>query len=179
MKHWKTESESARTFNQNVLFPHFAINSCVRKLILTERKRDEERGCNGWGWRSTWSLIPKDTLKKYFLILIIVHCCQSLTLDIERKSKDWERAWNEESALWAAAVCGPWVRGKETAEEVRIGRAWLVLVLAQDHPHHILSSPSSIGSSCTSWHHGKYSYSIIVSFSTLGLVHHPFSKIEW
>ena len=52
---------------------------------MTERKRVEERGCNGWGWRFTGSLIPKDTLKKYFLILIIVNCCQSLTLEIERK----------------------------------------------------------------------------------------------
>ena len=177
MKHWKTESESARTFNQIVLFPHFAINSCVRKLILTERKRDEERGCNGWGWRSTGSLIPKDTLK------ILSHIDNSSLLPIfdtrdrAKENKDWERAWNEESALWAAAVCGPWVRGKETAEEVRIGRAWLVL--AQDHPHHILSSSSFIGPSCTSWHHGKYSYSIIVSFSTLGLGRHRFSKIEW
>ena len=99
------------------------------------------------------------------------------TRDRAKENKDWERAWNEESSLWAAAVCGPWVRGKETAEEVRIGRAWLVL--AQDHPHHILSSSSFIGSSCTSWHQGKYSYSIIVSFSTLGLVHHRFFKIEW
>ena len=29
-------------------FHHFALNSCVRKLISTEREKDGERVCNGW-----------------------------------------------------------------------------------------------------------------------------------
>ena len=98
------------------------------------------------------SLISKDTFEQ-----ILSHIDNSLLLptisdtrDRAKENKDWERAWNEESALWAAAVCGPWVRGKETAEEVRIGRAWLVL--AQDHPHHILCLSPFTESSFTSWH---------------------------
>ena len=62
-------------------FHHFALNSCVRKLISTERESDGERVCNEWILN-----FKKIRLNKYFLILIIVCCCPLLvTPEIERK----------------------------------------------------------------------------------------------